>query len=80
MCMEWYKAPVHIPLSDSMAKRELKAIGVSIDELPHLKLADAAVQKLIESGHPIKIGDVIRIERNSSTAGEGYRYYRKITR
>lgn len=78
--MEWYKTPVHIPLTDRQTKSELKAIGLSIDELPHLKWADPAVQSLIESGHAIRIGDVIRIERNSGTAGEGYRYYRKITR
>ena len=60
-----------------LTKRELKKINVTLEELPLIKYRDAAIQTLVESGEEVKIGDVIRITRDSKTGGE-ISYYRKV--
>jgi DNA-directed RNA polymerase subunit H (RpoH/RPB5) len=74
----WILTPVHIVLSDSAAKKELKREKLDIEQLPWLKYGDAALVKLREEGSETEIGSVVRIERTSEVGGEGYAYYRKI--
>jgi DNA-directed RNA polymerase subunit H (RpoH/RPB5) len=76
--MGWYKAPKHEVLSQAQMKRELKELGLDLDELPLITLRDAAIVDLINEGISVIPGDVVRISRSSKTAGEGYRYYRKV--
>jgi len=76
--MAWYKAPKHEVLSSFQAKKELKLLGVVVEELPLIKLSDAALVDLSNSGVSVIPGDIIRVSRNSSTGGEGFRYYRKV--
>jgi DNA-directed RNA polymerase subunit H (RpoH/RPB5) len=77
MDFSWHFAPIHEKLTAIQAKRELKAINVSFDELPLIKYRDAAIQKMVDSGINIKLGDVIRITRDSKTGGK-VPYYRKV--
>ena len=75
LSMAWYKAPKHEVLSALQAKRELK---LQVEELPLIKLSDAALIDLSNSGITIIPGDIVRVSRNSNTGGEGFRYYRKV--
>tara|TARA_B100000073_G_C23706941_1_gene562662 strand:+ start:1032 stop:1271 length:240 start_codon:yes stop_codon:yes gene_type:complete len=77
MAFSWHFTPKHEKLSESQAKRELKKINVTLEELPLIKYGDAAIQVLVNDGEEIKIGDVIRITRDSKTGGE-IPYYRKV--
>tara|TARA_B100001778_G_scaffold217619_1_gene180315 strand:+ start:321 stop:560 length:240 start_codon:yes stop_codon:yes gene_type:complete len=77
MTFSWHFTPKHEKISESQAKRELKKINVTLEELPLIKYRDAAIQTLVESGEEVKIGDVIRITRDSKTGGE-ISYYRKV--
>jgi len=77
MTFSWHFTPKHEKITATQAKRELKAINVTLEELPLIKYKDAAIQRLVEDGDEIKIGDVIRITRNSKTGGE-IPYYRKV--
>ena len=70
--------PTHERISITAAKRELKELNIAFEDLPLIKIADAAIMDLIELGVKIELGDIIRITRNSKVAGEGYRYYRKV--
>ena len=74
----WLLTPVHVVLSDTAAKRELKEKNLTLEQLPLIKYGDAALVKLREEGIVTDIGAVVRIERNSTLGGEGYSYYRKI--
>ena len=76
--MAWYRAPKHEVLSAFQAKRELKLLKLEIEELPLIKLSDAALIDLSNSGIIIIPGDIVRVSRNSNTGGEGFRYYRKV--
>lgn len=76
--MAWYKAPKHEVLSASQAKKELKLLDISVEELPLIKIGDAALVDLSNSGISVIPGDIIRVSRNSNTGGEGFRYYRKV--
>ena len=77
MKFDWAFTPKHEKITDAQAKRELKAINVTLEELPLIKFKDAAIQVLVKDGEEIKIGDVIRITRHSKTGGE-IPYYRKV--
>ena len=77
MDFSWHFAPKHEKLTATQAKRQLKAINVSFDELPLIKYRDAAIRQLIDDGIDIKLGDVIRITRDSKTGG-AIPYYRKV--
>ena len=70
--------PEHKKISMTAAKRELKALNVTFEELPLIKITDPAIADLILQGTSIEEGDIICILRNSKVAGEGYRYYRKV--
>ena len=68
--MGWYRAPKHEVLTAPQAKRELKALRLDEDRLPLILMSDKAIQLLIEEGNTVVLGDIIRITRNSDTAGE----------
>ena len=65
--MAWYKTPKHEVLSATQAKRELKILNISLEELPLIKINDAALVDLSNSGVNIIPGDIIRVSRNSNT-------------
>ena len=50
MKFEWKYSPKHEKLSASQAKKELKEISVSLDELPLIRRSDPAVRKLLDDG------------------------------
>ena len=70
MRFEWNHAPKHTKLTPTQAKRELKAINVSLEEIPLIKYSDAAITNLVEQGEDIQVNDVIKIVRNSKIGGE----------
>jgi|TARA_B000000557_G_scaffold160830_1_gene130469 DNA-directed RNA polymerase subunit H (RpoH/RPB5) len=76
--MRWKWLPYHEKLSMAQAKRELKALNIDIEELPLIKISDAVLIDMEERGISIKVGDIIKISRNSKVAGEGYEYYRRV--
>jgi DNA-directed RNA polymerase subunit H (RpoH/RPB5) len=78
LSMAWYKAPKHEVLSATQAKKELKLLDIAVEELPLIKIGDAALVDLSNSGVSVIPGDIIRVSRNSNTGGEGFRYYRKV--
>lgn len=65
--------PKHSKLSESDKKQLLEKYGVTTKELPSIFLTDAGLE-----GMQVKVGDVIKIERNSRTAGKTV-FYRNIT-
>ena len=76
--MAWFKQPKHVLLTPAQAKRELSSLDLEVDRLPLISISDAAIKQLAQDGKQILPGDIIRIERKSTAAGEGFRYYRKV--
>ena len=64
--------PKHTKLSDKETGELLKHYNITVDSLPKILKGDAALSTL-----SAKPGDVIKIVRNSSTAGESV-FYRVI--
>ena len=64
--------PKHTKLSESDKKQILEQYGVTVKELPTIFITDPALD-----GMTVKAGDVIKIERNSRTAGKTV-FYRSI--
>ena len=77
MKFDWAFTPKHEKLSASQAKRQLKDINVSLDELPLIRRTDPAILQLLEEGVTIEVDDVIRITRSSKTGGD-IPYYRRV--
>ncbi len=65
--------PKHIKLSEEEAQEVLTTYNISIKQLPSIKKSDPSIRELTA-----KPGDVIKIVRNSETAGE-YTFYRAVT-
>jgi DNA-directed RNA polymerase subunit H len=57
--------PEHSKLSEKDAKDLLKKYSLTIREIPKILLTDPAIAHL-----DVKEGDIIKIKRNSRTAGE----------
>tara|TARA_Y100000593_G_scaffold53898_1_gene100872 strand:+ start:191 stop:445 length:255 start_codon:yes stop_codon:yes gene_type:complete len=76
--MSWYRAPKHEVLSAAQAKKELKALKLEEDRLPLILMSDKAITTLIDEGKTIVPGTIIKITRDSKTAGEAFLYYRKV--
>ena len=66
--------PKHILLNDKEKEDVLKQFGIVLKQLPRMHATDPVIQIL--NGKP---GDVVKIIRKSSTAGETI-YYRVITK
>lgn len=64
--------PKHEILSPEDAERILEFYRITPEELPKIKQDDPALAKL-----GAKIGNIIRITRNSPTAGKSF-YYRVV--
>lgn len=75
--MQWTLTPLHEVLSKTAAAKALRETKMTFERLPLLKYSDAAIQQLISKGMDVKVGDVIRITRESLTSGEVY-YYRRV--
>ncbi len=61
--------PQHILIPENEVNKVLKEYGVDKEQLPKIKLADPVI---VEIG--AEIGDVIKVIRNSPTAGEAVVY------
>ena len=77
MKFDWAFTPKHEKLSASQAKRQLKDINVSLDELPLIRRTDPAILQLLKEGVTIEVDDVIKITRSSKTGGD-VPYYRRV--
>lgn len=64
--------PKHTKVADSEKDKILAQFKVTTKELPKISKNDPAIELL-----GIKVGDVIKIERESKTAGVTY-YYRVV--
>jgi len=64
--------PKHSKLSQKDKKQLLEKLNITIKELPKISIKDAAIQGLSP-----EVGDVIKIERPSPTAGKAI-YYRGV--
>ncbi len=66
--------PKHEIISESEKEELLKKYGITLRQLPRILLNDPAIKHL----NP-KVGDVVKIIRKSSTAGEA-EYYRVVVK
>lgn len=66
--------PKHEIISESEKEELLKKYGITLRQLPRIFMNDPAIKHL----NP-KIGDVVRIRRKSTTAGE-VEYYRVVVK
>jgi len=57
--------PEHSKVSEKEAKELLKKYNITIREIPKILVTDPAIAHL-----DVKEGDIIKIKRNSRTAGE----------
>ena len=65
--------PEHSKLTKQEIQELLEKYNITLNDLPKILLTDSAIEKL-----NIKTGDVIKITRNSPTAGIAI-YYRVVT-
>ncbi len=65
--------PKHSKLSETEKKEVLARYSISVNDLPKILTKDPAIAHL-----GIKEGDVIKIERNSPTAGD-YIFFRRVS-
>ena len=70
--MEHEFVPKHEAMAPEDAENILRTYKVSRDELPKIKIDDPAIKSLEAS-----VGDIIKITRNSPTAGKSL-YYRVV--
>jgi DNA-directed RNA polymerase subunit H len=64
--------PKHTKLSEKEKEEVLKVYSATLDDFPRILKKDAAIQ-----GLNVKAGDVVKVTRNSSTAGE-ITFYRTV--
>lgn len=64
--------PKHMKVSDSEKEKLLEKYNISTKELPKILKDDPALEKL-----NLKEGDLVKVERNSKTAGVSF-YYRVV--
>ena len=65
--------PKHEVISESEKELLQKNSDFDINNLPKIKINDPVVKELTKSS-PVSIGDVLKITRNSKTAGEFISY------
>ncbi|MDJ0270571.1 MAG: DNA-directed RNA polymerase subunit H [Aigarchaeota archaeon] len=66
--------PKHEILSEEEKKQLLERLGITPQQLPYILITDPVVKLL-----GAKLGDIIKITRESETAGEAI-YYRVVVR
>ena len=71
--MQHVLIPKHKKVSEKEKKAVLDQYKVTVNELPSIKKSDAAL-----AGLDAEVGDVIRIDRSSPTAGQTV-FYRGVT-
>ncbi|WP_406658010.1 DNA-directed RNA polymerase subunit H [Methanolobus sp. ZRKC2] len=64
--------PKHEIMSEEELKTVLKAYNIGKEQLPKIKTDDPVIQEI-----GAQAGEVVKITRNSQTAGEAY-YYRLV--
>ena len=64
--------PKHSKLNQKQKKELLDSLGITIRDLPKISIGDAALAEM-----DIASGDIIKIERDSPTAGRTI-YYRGV--
>jgi len=64
--------PKHVLIAEREKEELLQKYGIALKQLPRISMEDPAIKEL--NG---KIGDVVKITRNSATAGQSV-YYRVI--
>ncbi|MFC1768893.1 DNA-directed RNA polymerase subunit H [Nanoarchaeota archaeon] len=64
--------PKHVKLSEKEKKELFEKYNITMEELPKILIKDAAIKNL-----NVKAGDVIKVVRISSTAGES-NFYRGV--
>ena len=67
-----FLTPKHTKLSDKQKEKVLEDYHISLKELPRISVSDSAIQ-----GLEPKPGDIIKVTRNSMTAGEAT-FYRVV--
>lgn len=67
--MEHESVPEHIILSEEDAEEVLKKYHVAKEQLPKLKLSDPVAKQI-----KAEVGNVVKIIRNSQTAGKAVAY------
>lgn len=67
-----FLVPKHELLSKEEKEELLKKYNVSTKQLPKIKKTDPAIKEM-----DLKIGEIVKITRNSETAGEAI-YYRCV--
>ena len=68
-----FLVPKHTKLSDKEAEKLLKALNATKDNLPKILVKDPAIAEL-----KAEVGDIIKVVRQSPTAGET-EFYRCVT-
>lgn len=64
--------PKHSKVSEAEQKKLLEKYSITLRQLPKIQKDDPAIAKL-----GVKAGEIIKIERDSKTAGKTY-YYRVV--
>ncbi|BBL45293.1 DNA-directed RNA polymerase subunit H [Nanobdella aerobiophila] len=67
-----YLVPKHEKIDEQEKQELLRNYNIKLSDLPRIKISDPAIRKL-----EVKPGDVIKIIRDSPTAGESI-YYRVV--
>tara|TARA_B100000287_G_scaffold137239_1_gene129186 strand:- start:1363 stop:1590 length:228 start_codon:yes stop_codon:yes gene_type:complete len=70
--------PVHKKLSKTALTSTLRKYDLDYEELPLIKIQDAAIRALQDAGEEIAVDDVIRISRKSKTSGDDTPYFRRV--
>ncbi len=61
--------PKHEVLSKEVAEELLKTLGISPEQLPKIRVDDPVAKEI-----GVKVGDIVRIIRESPTAGKSIAY------
>ncbi len=76
--LEHHYVPIHEKLTDSETKKLIKSLEYDVEELPKIKSDDPAVKAINSNAKNdkdiAKAGDILRIIRDSETAGEFITY------
>lgn len=72
--LEHNLVPEHTLLTEEEADKILRDLSISRDQLPKIRVSDAAVKELVQIYGPIEPGRVIKVVRKSKTAEEFIAY------
>lgn len=66
--------PDHIPLSAKESKEVLERYKITKDQLPKIRISDPAIVDMDRGRDEVKEGSIVKIIRQSKTAGESIAY------